>query len=169
MILLVCPLSQVEAVRATHQPSHLLSLLSPDGEKPVWTDVPPDRTRLLQFHDIAEPRPDHTPPSTAMVRDLLAFGRSWDGAQPMLIHCWAGISRSTAAAYILACDRQPGEENALAQALRAASPTATPNPLMIKLADGLLGRDGRMVQAVAAIGRGAEAYAGEPFELPIPI
>jgi predicted protein tyrosine phosphatase len=165
MILLVCPLSQVEAVRVARQPSHVLSLLSPNGEAPVSTDLPSDRTRLLQFHDIAESRPNLTPPSKATIRDLLAFGRSWDGAQPLLIHCWAGVSRSTAAAYILACDRQPGAEDQLAQALRAASPTATPNPLMIRLADGLLSREGRMVRAIAAIGRGAETDLGQPFEL----
>ncbi len=165
MILLVCPLSQVEAVRAARQPSHVLSLLSPSGDGPVWSDLPPDRTRLLQFHDIAEPRPDLTPPTKAMIRELLAFGRSWDGEQPLLIHCWAGVSRSTAAAYILACDRQPGEEEALAQALRAASPTATPNPLMIRLADGLLRREGRMIRAIAVIGRGAETDVGQPFEV----
>jgi predicted protein tyrosine phosphatase len=82
MILLVCPLSQVEALRAARQPSHVLSLLSPDGDAPVWDDLPSDRTRLLQFHDIAEPRPNLTPPSKAMIRDLVAFGRSWDGAEP---------------------------------------------------------------------------------------
>jgi predicted protein tyrosine phosphatase len=167
MILLVCPLNQVAAVRAAHQPSHVLSLLSPDGDAPVWSDLPPARTRLVQFHDIAEPRPNLTPPSKTMIRELLAFGRSWDGEQPLLIHCWAGVSRSTAAAYILACDRRPGAEEALAHALRAASPTATPNPLMIRLADGLLRRDGRMISAIAAIGRGAETNLGEPFELAV--
>jgi predicted protein tyrosine phosphatase len=167
MILLVCPLKEVEAVSAARQPSHVLSLLSPNGELPLWGDLPADRTRLLQFHDIAEPRPDLTPPSEAMIRDLLAFGRSWDGGKPMLIHCWAGISRSTAAAYILACDRKPGAEEVLAQALRTASPTATPNPLMIRLADSLLRREGHMVKAIAAIGRGAETDVGQPFELAV--
>ena len=84
----------------------------------------------------------------------------------MLVHCWAGISRSTAAAYIMACDRLgPGKEGLVAKRLRAASPTATPNPLMIRLADEALARDGAMSRAIAHIGRGEVAEAGTPFDL----
>ena len=54
----------------------------------------------------------------------------------------------------------------LAQRLRAASPTATPNGRLIETADALLGRGGRMRAAIAAIGMGALAYEGEPFHLP---
>jgi len=38
---------------------------------------------------------------------------------------------------------------------------------MVRLADDLLARDGRMVAAIDAIGRGAEAPQGEPFDLPV--
>ncbi len=86
----------------------------------------------------------------------------------MLIHCWAGVSRSTAAAYIIACQRAPGRSEAeIAQALRAAAPYATPNPLMISLADAALGRAGRMSAAIAQVGRGADTFEGALFELPL--
>jgi predicted protein tyrosine phosphatase len=49
--------------------------------------------------------------------------------------------------------------------LRAASPHATPNRLIVRLADDLLGRKGRMVEAVTAIGRGADAWEGRVFTL----
>jgi predicted protein tyrosine phosphatase len=84
----------------------------------------------------------------------------------MLIHCWAGISRSTAAAYTALCLFRPqADEETLAQELRAASPSATPNRLIVSLADEVLGRQGRMVKAVAGIGRGADAFEGTPFIL----
>lgn len=84
----------------------------------------------------------------------------------MVIHCRAGVSRSTAAALILACALYPARDpHEAAQTLRAASPIATPNPLMIALADDHLNRQGRLIQAAAAIGRGAEAPWGEPFRL----
>ena len=84
----------------------------------------------------------------------------------MLIHCWAGISRSTAAAYTALCMLRPdSDEEALARELRAASPSATPNRLIVSLADDILGRDGRMVKAIAGIGRGADAFEGTPFIL----
>jgi predicted protein tyrosine phosphatase len=53
----------------------------------------------------------------------------------------------------------------IARALRDASPTATPNLRIVSLADQMLGRKGRMVMAVQAIGPGMAAYASEPFRL----
>jgi predicted protein tyrosine phosphatase len=169
MTLLVCPLSQVETARALHQPSHLISLLAPSSPIEIWPVAEPcDACLRLGFHDIAEPRPDLIAPDAAMVAELLAFARDWDGARPLLIHCWAGVSRSTAAAFIIACQRAPERsEQAIAEALRAAAPFATPNPLLVKLADAALGRDGRMSKAIAGIGRGADTFEGALFELPL--
>lgn len=85
---------------------------------------------------------------------------------PLVFHCWAGISRSTAAAYIAACALAPERDEAnLALALRQASPSATPNARFVALADDILGRRGRMVDAIRGIGRGAEAMEGTPFML----
>ncbi len=84
----------------------------------------------------------------------------------MLIHCFAGVSRSTAAAFIAACALAPKrDEIDIAHALRAASPTATPNARLVALADHALGRSGRMNEAIAAIGRGRDCFEGEPFAL----
>jgi predicted protein tyrosine phosphatase len=97
---------------------------------------------------------------------LVAFIRSWDKTAPMVIHCWAGISRSTASAFAALCILRDGEsEMALASELRRASPSATPNRLITSLVDRHLGRNGRMVKAVESIGRGADAFEGKPFEL----
>jgi predicted protein tyrosine phosphatase len=83
-----------------------------------------------------------------------------------LIHCWAGISRSTASAFAALCILRPSaDEIELAQELRAASPSATPNRLITTQVDRLLGRKGRMLKAVEQIGRGANAYEGSPFIL----
>lgn len=167
MSLLVCPLSQVEAARALHRPSHVISLLSPSSVDGAWPASNPDDTHLrLAFHDIARPRKGLIAPNAAKVAQLLDFAAAWDGARPMLVHCWAGVSRSTAAAFIIACQRVPGRsEIEIAQALRAAAPYATPNPLLVRLADAALGRGGRMSAAIAGIGRGADTFEGALFEL----
>ena len=164
MTLIVSPLHEVGAVLATRRPSHLVTLGSPGG--PV-ADVDHAGPRLrLAFHDVAAPRPGLTPATAGDVERLLAFARGWDGNQPMLIHCWAGVSRSPAAAYVVACDRAPpGAETRLAARLRAAAPFATPNPLLIALADRLLRRGGAMIAAIDAIGRGAEVGLGSSFAL----
>jgi predicted protein tyrosine phosphatase len=84
----------------------------------------------------------------------------------MLIHCFAGVSRSTAAAYIAACALEPKrDEFAIARALRAASPTASRNARLVALADDRLGRRGRMNEAIAAIGRGDFCFEGARFTL----
>ncbi|PVM93524.1 hypothetical protein DDF62_00195 [Caulobacter radicis] len=161
MILAVCPLSGLAAHLDAHTPSHVVSLLSPTAQAPEIADV--ERLHLA-FHDIAEPREGLIAPSAAMIADLLAFADAWDRARPLLLHCYAGVSRSTAAAFILACRLAPErDEGELAGALRYLSPSATPNPLMVALADAALGREGRMVAAIQSIGRGAEAFEGEAF------
>jgi predicted protein tyrosine phosphatase len=106
-------------------------------------------------------------PCESHVCDLIRFAREWDRQAPLLIHCWAGISRSTAAAFISLCALNPaGTEHDLAWVLRRASPTAYPNRLLVALADEALARNGRMVTAVEDIGRGRVAEEAEVFSLP---
>jgi len=108
----------------------------------------------LVFNDIAEPRAGLVAPDAALVARALAAPR------PALVTCFAGVSRSTALAYALACRDRPGAAAALAEELRALAPWATPNPLVVALADAALGAEGAMIAAVKAIGRGAEIARG---------
>jgi predicted protein tyrosine phosphatase len=164
MRLIICPLAQLEAGLASN-PSHVLSLISPDADAP---EIRSAHHLVLRFNDISAPRDGLTAASLGDVESLIAFARSWHGTAPLLAHCWAGISRSTATAYIIAClHHAPGSEQSLAQTLRRIAPQATPNPLMIALADRILQRGGRMSQAIAEIGRGREAACGELFVLEV--
>jgi predicted protein tyrosine phosphatase len=105
-------------------------------------------------------------PDEQHVTDLLRFVRRWDRQAPLVVHCFAGISRSTASAYASVCALNPHRDEAsIARALRQASPTATPNIRIVSLADRILARDGRMVAAIETIGRGEIALEGNPFRL----
>jgi len=157
-----------EALIAAYKPERVITLRAPDDEVsiPGFTD---DRHLLLRFNDITAPRVGLIAPDAATMERLLDFGRAWEGVNPLLITCFAGVSRSTAAAYGIAClHAAPGREEALAHALRECSPTATPNILMVQLVDALLGRGGRMSNSIARIGRGADTGYGTPFALDIP-
>jgi predicted protein tyrosine phosphatase len=146
----------------------VISILSPDTPFPDFETVTGDSHLRLGFHDVAAPSPGLSAPGMHDMQRLLTFIRSWDRTAPLLIHCWAGISRSTASAYIATCLLQPDRsEDDLAQQLRDASPSATPNPMLVRLADDALGRDGRMRRAISDIGRGADAFEGSPFVLSV--
>ena len=164
MTLIVCPLHEAQGQLVRSRPARIISLLSPDQEPPTAPLGVPQL--VLRFHDITEPREGLIAPDRAMIADLLAFGAAWDEPGPLLIHCWMGVSRSPAAALVLACALNPARDEAeLAAALRQASPIATPNPMMIALADDLLGRERRLIAAAARIGRGVDAPHGSGFRL----
>lgn len=166
--IVVAPLSATEWINREEAPSHIISLLAPEGVRaPVFAGGP--HHLALYFNDIDAPCEGMITPDKSHVEQLVGFLNSWRAEAPLLIHCWAGISRSTAAAYIALCLFNPGEdEDRLARLLRRSAPEATPNPLLVSLADQLLAREGRMAEAIARIGRGKEAFEGTPFSLPHP-
>lgn len=162
----VCPLSAVPQVVARHNASHLMTCLQDEILVETPRSIHPDRHLRLHIHDIAEPLLGYTEPGETHVRQLIDFALDWGGHGPMVVHCWAGISRSTAAAYTALCAINPEvPEDLIASRLRAASPTAYPNRLIIRLADQALGRKGRMVGAIDRIGRGLVASEAVPFFL----
>ena len=164
--LLISPYAVLEEAVRRHRPSHLLTLMvDPHVETP--SSIAPDRHLRMAVHDIVEPVEGNVAPSSGHIAEILEFARGWDRTAPFLVHCWAGISRSTAAAYILLCDSHgPGHERRIADALRFHAPHAQPNRLMIRHADALLDRRGRMIEAVERMGD-ATAWQGEVVELPL--
>ncbi len=164
----VCSLASLEATVASLGASHVATLISAQTAVPRPATVAPEDHLFLAFNDIVEPTDGLTPPSVEHVEAIVAFARRWDQARPMVIHCFAGISRSTAGAFIATCALDPDRDEAvLAADIRHMSPTATPNIRMVRFADELLGRNGRMVAAIEAIGRGRDAFEGIPFSLGI--
>jgi predicted protein tyrosine phosphatase len=100
------------------------------------------------------------------VQQVIEFARSWDRSQPMIVHCFAGVSRSTAAAIISTLVQDPDRDpHDLLRHIRQRSPTATPNPEIIRIADRMLGMEGRLIEATAAIGQGEPCYEGVPFAI----
>jgi len=105
--------------------------------------------------------------SAADVERALAFARAWDGDAPMVVHCFAGVSRSSATALAIACERNPDTpEQEIALLLRRLAPHAFPNRRITAIADQLLGRRGRLIHAVEAMGRDDLEAPHVPVELP---
>jgi predicted protein tyrosine phosphatase len=162
----VCPLSRLAETVAQSGARHVITLINRDTAVPRPAEVEATDHLFLGMHDICDPAEDMVCPAEEHVAELLDFVRRWDRRSPIVVHCFAGISRSTAAAFSAYCALRPDlDEEAIAARLRSRSPEATPNARVVGLADGLLRRDGRMVRAVQAIGRGADAYEGSVFAL----
>jgi predicted protein tyrosine phosphatase len=161
----VCSLARLYDTISETRARHVVSLLGDEAvQLPIG--IAPDYHLRLRLHDISAPLDGYIIPDESHIADLLAFVRRWDRRAPLVMHCFAGISRSTASAFVSVCALSPHRDEAdIARALRRASPTATPNARIVSLADRLLGRDGRMVAAIEAIGRGELAYEAVPFKL----
>ncbi len=162
----VCPLSRLQETVDASGARHIITLITADTLVNRPASVEADNHLFLGFNDIAEEQAGMVAPGAAHIEALFGFVQAWPREAPLVIHCYAGISRSTAAAYSTLCALQPHrDEMELALMLRRASPSATPNPRIVALADAALEREGRMVAAIRAIGRGEDAYEGAPFRL----
>ncbi len=144
-----------------------VSLLAPYDTFPVLGDLTDDDHLKLALDDVDFAEDGLEPPQKAHVQRLISFVSEWDKSAPLLIHCWAGVSRSSASAFITACAHNPEADEAdLARILRKASATAKPNPRIIAFADEILGRDGRMIEAVDGMGSNVFTEQAEPFSIP---
>ncbi len=171
MNIVVCPLSQATALVEQHRPGRVITLLDPDTPPPDLGPTYKGRHLKLLFHDVHEAAQGVIVASRSHLASLVAFVEEWNPASPLLIHCRAGIGRSTAAAFVAACHRNPDvPEIEIAKELRRVSPLARPNETVVRVADQMLGRRGRMSAAIEETGRDlpwVDVMEGEPFSLPI--
>ena len=164
----VCPLSQVSATVDRYGATRLVSLIDAETLVVRPRSIPPENHLYLGIHDITEPMEGLILPDEEHVGALIAFVEGWDRKQPMVVHCYAGISRSTAAAFIAssAC-RTPIATSARScpAPARRLGDCHTQCARLIALADQpLLDRNGRMIAAIAEIGRQASSRSkGVPF------
>ncbi|MEN3349434.1 MAG: hypothetical protein V7632_3069 [Bradyrhizobium sp.] len=162
----VCSLAALsDTVRVTGA-SHVLTVMANVDQVPRPPSVLPANHLKVSMDDITEVMDGFVAPNEAHIERVLAFVRGWDRRAPMVVHCYAGISRSTASAFAAACALNPHrDEMAIARLMREASPIAQPNRLIVSLADKALGREGRMLRALEAMGPGSMTVEGRPFRI----
>ncbi len=162
----VCPLSHVAMNVGELAPSHLVSLLDPQNMIDTPAGMVGRHHLKVGINDISVPQEGYVAPAEAHVAGVISFLESWDAKAPLLIHCWAGISRSTATAFIAMCQRNPGREKDAALMIRAQAPHAQPNKRIVAFADRLMQADGRMIAALSAMGPAEFVPEGTTFNLP---
>jgi len=153
--MVICPLNKASKflMSSSSGPTFtsLISIGDPGSKFPAGSSRVRPQLRL-EFHDVI--RDDSArgffPPKKEDVEHIINFGKMLNGKSgKVLIHCFAGVSRSTAAGFILnAIFLGAGFE---AEAIKLTCNAATerekgicPNELMVKMADDLLGRSGAM-------------------------
>ncbi len=162
----VCSLATLSSTVEATGASHVLTVMGNISKVMRPASVREENHLMISMDDINEPAEGFVAPSNEHIERALAFVRRWDRAAPLVVHCYAGISRSTASAFMAACALNPHrDETSIAKQIRAASPSAYPNRLIVTLADRALGRDGRMVRALDEIGPGNMMIEGRPFQI----
>jgi len=154
-MLTICGISELPDQRE-RSVTHVLSILDPDHPDPEAFDAyDPHHRTILRFHDIINPIQDMILPQPEHVEAILRFGEevaeggAERGEGHLLVHCHMGISRSTAAMLTLLAQTYPEEsEDRLFERLAEIRPQAWPNSRMIGLADDLLSREGRLINAL---------------------
>jgi predicted protein tyrosine phosphatase len=148
----VCGLADLPLHAGSLKPSRLISLVPSFEQPPTPSHILPDGHLRLELDDIEAPLAGYILPEIEHVERLVSFVRAWNGEQPMLIHCAVGVSRSMAAAVVALSCLSDKDERHLTAELRRAAPHASPNRRIVGLADTLLGRRGRLLEAVDAMG-----------------
>ena len=162
----VCSLAALpDTVKATGA-SHILTVMANVDQVQRPQSVLPANHLRVQMDDITEQMEGFVAPCDSHIEQVLNFVRGWDRSAPLVVHCYAGISRSTASAFAASCALNPHrDEISIARQIRAASPIASPNRLIVGLADKALGRNGRMLRALDEMGPGSMLVEGKPFRV----
>jgi predicted protein tyrosine phosphatase len=140
--------------------SHVLSILDPEWPVPGAFGAFGEHARLeLRFHDIIdEYNAGMIAPQEEHVAELLAFGRGLSEEPQadahLLVHCHAGVSRSTASMALILAQALPdvAADRVFEEVLRIR-PQAWPNLRILELGDAQLNRRGELVAAAAGIYR----------------
>ena len=162
----VCSLAALAVETERVRPAHVISLIDPEHEMSPPPGIDPARHLTLRFHDISAPLPGYVAPQADDIDRLLAFSQACGDGSATLIHCHAGVSRSPAAAFIVMCQHNEGREEQAAQVLRRHGRHVLPNIRMVELADTLLGRGGRLTEALRTMPPPAPTLFPQPISLP---
>ena len=167
-MLYVCSLSDAPRVFQTVSPARVISLLSDDEPMPAF-DAMSAHHHLKLYVESDASSETISVAARGRAQKIVEFVNEWDGEGDVLVHCNRGVSRSTAAAFIVMCmaKNNATDEFSLAEALRAAAPHADPCPLLVAYADDLLERDGRMIDAIESLSPPCTETAAPAISLPL--
>ena len=156
-MIIVCSLKDLETVCKSVKPSHLISVIDP-GYAPNTPNGVKNHLKL-GFDDITEVNSNNhifrlntdevpqLPPNINHTNTIIEFSKTWKKSQPIVIHCWCGVSRSMATACYLMCKEDALNIDRNIRYLRSVAPHANPNKVLIKLFEDSLHLDNQITTA----------------------
>ena len=100
MTIYVSNLSDLETHTRAVRPERLISIIQPELQPPTPAGVAPQRHLRVPVHDVSEPAFESILPERRHVETIVAFLRDWSADDSLMVHCFAGVSRSSAVALI---------------------------------------------------------------------
>lgn len=152
MKIFVCAASKVSRLTSQVGATHILSLIDPGEKKPfMHPNFDKRNWRVFRFEDNLEEKDLHSP-----TREHVSLILKWGRALPLdaiaIIHCTAGVSRSTAATLaVLVQFHGKDKIPECIEMLREVRPNAMPNPLITQFADDELDCGGKLFEAGEAM------------------
>ena len=154
--LIIMPRYDLEEAHTKFKCEYVISILEYEERNavPCVVSTPegidPKHHQKVYFSDTKDTKISGSP-SRQDIETILNFYDDIIG-KPTFLHCYAGISRSSASVYALYC-RHLGK-GCEVEALRLTCASAPykgiwPNDLIVAHADDILGRDGAMIKALA--------------------
>ncbi len=135
--LTICAKNHVRKAVKRFEATHLISLVDPDDRMPRPHRIARGNHLVMHFDDVADPGLPDAPQREHLVRAIEWADRLPETAR-LVIHCTAGVSRSTALSYgLLRCSMR--EQDAMAYVLRVR-PEAQPNALMMRHLEIMFGQ-----------------------------
>jgi predicted protein tyrosine phosphatase len=136
----------------------IVSILDRDASSPLELRSITAPILTLRFDDVVD-AVDGLAPTIVQIQTLVEFDAAAHADERLVVHCTAGISRSTAALAVLLAARHPDLEDEIFSAIRKIRPQAWPNSLVVSLGDEVLGRRGALI---GALRRHYEFQVGHP-------
>jgi predicted protein tyrosine phosphatase len=154
----VCGLDEL-AGHSDARVSHVLSILDPEWPVPEVFGTFGEHEKLeIRFHDVIEEYPGSVAPMPIHIEQLLAFGCRLGHELPaeahLLVHCHAGVSRSSASMALLIAQAMPSRSgDAIFAEILRIRPQIWPNLRIVEMGDNALGRNGELIEAVKSVYR----------------
>lgn len=142
----VCSRTAVSKTSSKHNVTHVLSLLDhgvrpflhPKTDKKNWL--------LLHFEDNVNAGQPNSPTKDHVIQ-ILSWAKQIPDDAVILVHCEAGVSRSTAAAISILVQKYGTDKiDDCISWILSVRPQACPNPLITKWADELLNCNGELFE-----------------------